>query len=96
MAASHLYTRRKMCNVYCILYSVYCILFLSSTQQHISFGMYDVLAILLTKTTAVQNEVALSYHRVRGLCFQAVIFGETIIISIVLPKFYIPNDSYLR
>ena len=30
--------------------------------------------ILLTKTTAAQNEDALSYHRVRGLYFQAVVF----------------------
>ena len=34
--------------------------------------------ILLTKTTAAQNEVALSYHRVRGLYFLAVIFVATI------------------
>ena len=30
--------------------------------------------ILLIKTTAAQNEVALSYHRVRGLYFLAVVF----------------------
>ena len=30
--------------------------------------------ILLTKTTAAENEAALSYHRVRGLYFQAVVF----------------------
>ena len=34
--------------------------------------------ILLTKTTAAQNEDALSYHRVRGLYFQAVVFVATI------------------
>ena len=28
--------------------------------------------LLLTKTATAQNEVALSYHRVRGLCFLAV------------------------
>ena len=32
--------------------------------------------ILLTKTTAAQNEVALSYHRVRGLYFLAVVFAR--------------------
>ena len=37
--------------------------------------------ILLTKTTAAQNEDALSYHSVRGLYFQAVVFVATIIIS---------------
>ena len=34
--------------------------------------------ILLTKTTAAQNEDALSYHRVRGLYFQAVVFTAAI------------------
>ena len=32
----------------------------------------------LTKITAAQNEVTLSYHRVRGLYFLAVIFTATI------------------
>ena len=32
----------------------------------------------LAKTTAAQNEVALSYHKVRGLYFLAVIFLATI------------------
>ena len=31
--------------------------------------------ILLTKTTAAQNDVALSYHRLRGLYFLAVVFA---------------------
>ena len=35
--------------------------------------------ILPIKTTAAQNEVALSYHRVRGLYFQAVFFVVTIV-----------------
>ena len=35
--------------------------------------------ILLIKTTAAQNEVALSYHSVRGLCFLAVVFAVTVI-----------------
>ena len=33
-----------------------------------------MIAILLTKITAAQNEVALSSHRLRGLYFPAVIF----------------------
>ena len=33
--------------------------------------------ILLTKITAAQDEVALSYHRVRGLYFLEVIFAAT-------------------
>ena len=36
--------------------------------------------ILPTKTTAAQNEVALSYHKVRGLYFLAVIFAATMIV----------------
>ena len=34
--------------------------------------------ILLTKITAAKNEVALSYHKVRGLYFPAVILTATI------------------
>ena len=33
---------------------------------------------LLTKTTAAQNEVALSYYTVRGLYFLAVVFAVTV------------------
>ena len=36
-------------------------------------------AILLTKTTAAQNDVALSYLRLRGLYFLAVVFAAAII-----------------
>ena len=41
--------------------------------------------ILLTKTTAAQNEVALSNQGIRGLCFLAVVFASTIVfyVSIV-------------
>ena len=42
--------------------------------------------ILLIKITATQDEVALSYHRVRGLYFVAVAFAATIIIF---------NSSYM-
>ena len=40
--------------------------------------------ILLTKTTAAQNEVALSYRSVRGLYFLAVVFAATIQITILV------------
>ena len=43
--------------------------------------------ILLTKTTAAQNENALSYHRVRGLCFLAVVFAATISVNVFLIEF---------
>ena len=36
--------------------------------------------ILLTKTTAAQNDVALSCHNVRGLYFLAVVFVGTIVL----------------
>ena len=36
--------------------------------------------ILITKMTAEQNELELSYHRVRGLYFLAVIFAVTIVL----------------
>ena len=35
--------------------------------------------LLLIKITAAQDEFALSYHRVRGLYFLAVIFAPTIV-----------------
>ena len=40
---------------------------------------YVMVYILLTKTTAAQTEDALSYYRVRGLYFLAVVFVATII-----------------
>ena len=38
--------------------------------------------ILLTKTTAAQNEVALSCHSVRGLYFLAVVFVRGIVYTL--------------
>ena len=35
--------------------------------------------IVLTKTTAAQNDIVLSYHRVRGLYFLAVVFAATMV-----------------
>ena len=35
--------------------------------------------MLLTKTAAAQDEVALSYHTVRGLYFLAVVFAAIVI-----------------
>ena len=45
--------------------------------------------ILLTKTTAAQNKDALSYHSMRGLYFQAVIFVATIVATVtkLTPKY---------
>ena len=41
------------------------------------------LVIIITKATATQNEVALSYHSVRGLYFLAVVFVRSI--SLLIP-----------
>ena len=53
---------------------------------HTHYAMYFVILqeiklsiILLIKTTAAQNEVALSYHSMRGLYFLAVVFAATIV-----------------
>ena len=43
--------------------------------------------ILLTKITAARNEVALSYHRVRGLYFLINIFTVTICFWLILREF---------
>ena len=45
-------------------------------RKKITFGIIAI--ILLTKTTAAQSEVALSYHKVRGLYFPAVVIAVTI------------------
>ena len=43
----------------------------------VSIGIH-IYAILLTKTTAAQNVATLSYHRLRGLYFLAVVFVRSI------------------
>ena len=43
--------------------------------------LYQSDTIFLTTTTAAQNGVTLSYHKVRGLYFQAVVFVRNIKIS---------------
>ena len=39
----------------------------------------EVVSIVLTKTTAAQNEVTLGYHKVHGQYFLAVVFAATIV-----------------
>ena len=41
------------------------------------------MTLYFSKTTAVRNAVALSYHRMCGLCFPAVVFAATIIYIII-------------
>ena len=43
-----------------------------------------VIYILLTKTTAAQNEDALSNYRVRGLHFLAVVFVRSICVILYI------------
>ena len=45
--------------------------------------------MLLAKTTAAQNEVALSYHRVRGIYFLTVVFAATIFIVSAIFDYYL-------
>ena len=53
------------------------------------------LTILLTKITAAQNEVALSYYTVRGLCSPAVVFAPTIeLLAISVSSIVIKSTSY--
>ena len=49
--------------------------------------------ILLTKTNVVQNEDALSYHRVRGLYFQAVVFEASIVVTVSMLLWTIMYNS---
>ena len=48
-----------------------------------SISYIFIVRVSLTKTTAAQNEVALSYHIVHGLCFLAVVFSATMIVITV-------------
>ena len=49
--------------------------------SHSAWFVQYIFTILLKKVTTVKNEVALSYYRVRGLHFLAVIFVSTIILT---------------
>ena len=60
-----------------------------SVAHAASCAVVQQLTILLTKTTAVQNDVALSYHRVRGLYFLEVVFVRSIVCCIYCLPCYI-------
>ena len=51
--------------------------------------------ILLTKTTAALNEVALSYHEVRRLYFLAVVFVVTIIGLLQFKRYYVGLAQFI-
>ena len=62
-----------------------------------AFHTFLTLLILLTKIAAPQNEVALSYHRVRGLYFLAVVFVTTIyiLIKVFLKQLIVALINYI-
>ena len=51
--------------------------------------------ILLTKTTAARNGVALSYHGMLGLYFLAVVFASTIVL-LVTHKFTLAINKTVK
>ena len=51
-----------------------------------SHSFMNIYTTLLTKTTAAQNEDALSYHKVRGLYFLAVVFVRRICMYVSMIK----------
>ena len=51
---------------------------LANLNGEFDTSLQNLDTILLTITTAAQNEVALSYHRVRELHFLAVVFVATV------------------
>ena len=59
--------------------SKYRLVIMLTTKWGDRFRKYcdSISAILRARITAVQTEVALSYHRVRGLYFLAVVFAVT-------------------
>ena len=61
-------------------------MFLKSAPCNIYYNVYFHLYIIIVvaKTTAAQNEVALTYHKVRGLYFLAVVFAASIIQNVLI------------
>ena len=51
----------------------------SADEGNLCFRIVYMIYMLLTKTAAAQNEVALSYHTVRGLYFLAAVFAAIVI-----------------
>ena len=51
---------------------------LGTNLSFVDHMMSELRTILLTQITSAQNEVALNYHRMRGLYFMAVVFVVTI------------------
>ena len=61
------------------------------TWENVYFMIFQLFVqhyILHTKTTAAQNEVALSYHKLRGLYFLAVVFVRSIV---SMPQRHVTN-----
>ena len=67
-------------NLYIVSYEYYTVYTYSIHAMYNNNYHYLLITsrdILLSKTTAARNAVALSYHRMRGLCFPAVVFAAT-------------------
>ena len=58
-------------------------------KQRLKLNLIQLQHILLTKTTAAQNEVVLSCHNVHGLYFLAVVLVGTIIGIVPLNVFVV-------
>ena len=56
----------------------------------------NIYNILLTKTTAAQNEVALSYHTERGLFFLTVFFAAAIVLLSYDTNFYRSRNKFVQ
>ena len=67
--------------VYYKSYGQHSTVLISENNCSFSAAKFSI-TVLLTKTTAAQNEYALSYYKVRGLYFLVVVFVG-IIVSIV-------------
>ena len=50
------------------------------TLELVTFYLHVTLYMLPTKITAALNEVALSYHKERGLYFLAVVFMRSLVL----------------
>ena len=72
MATDDYTCRKNNCNINIFYINIKNIYIFFIDKKYI-----NMIYMLLTKTAATQNEVALSYHTVRGLYFLAVVFVAT-------------------
>ena len=75
----NVYCTLYIVNVHCPLYSVRTVHIEQCTMCYMQYLFLFLMTILLTQITAAQNEVALSYYKVRGLYFVAIILVRSIV-----------------